>query len=143
MRGLKRHCTLLQDINHLQEHGVEIVPEDSNVPLLEESELEDNPFRLHRPATATDILRRFGKELLTILGALTVYNALFWLPTFCIDWAVYGKISEGKLDLVNVAVNIVFFGILVRVGGRLYSAWKEARAKRLEVQHRKLSMDLA
>lgn len=70
---------------------------------------------LHRPAGTTDLLWRFGLEVVAIVLGLTVYNLVFWLPSFVLDWFLFGKMSDSTLAVINTLVSITVFFIAARV----------------------------
>jgi len=55
-----------------------------------------------------------------VLLVISVYNLVFWLPSFTLDWFLFGKMSDRTLALVNTGLNLVLFVGAVRLGFYVY-----------------------
>jgi hypothetical protein len=53
-------------------------------------------------------------------------NVIFWLPTFVLDFALYGIISTDVLGYINLGVNLTIFYALARAA-RSIVAWFKRR----------------
>jgi hypothetical protein len=71
---------------------------------------------IRRPSGVSDIARRFGRELLVILLGITLFNLLFWAPSFGLDLLLYQTVDPDNLSLINIALNIVVAYIIAKIG---------------------------
>jgi len=73
-------------------------------------------------------------ELAGFVGSTTlfliIYNALFWLPSFLLDLALYGKMSDSTLTSINLALNtLVYYGV-ANGAPKLYQMQERRKAAR-------------
>lgn len=57
---------------------------------------------------------------------ITVWNVLFWIPSFLLDWFLYQKVSDGTLTALNIGVTIFILYAIVRIG-KVLAARREAK----------------
>lgn len=88
--------------------------------------------------TTAGVVSLATRAVVDMVLGLTVYNLLFWLPSFVIDLALYGKISDGKITAVNIVVGTVVYTAATRYVPAAIEWWKRrkaARAAKRQQQH--------
>jgi hypothetical protein len=61
-----------------------------------------------------------------VLFGITVWNVLFWIPSFLLDWFLYQKVPDGTLTALNIGVTIFILYAIVRIG-KVLAARREAK----------------
>jgi SAM-dependent methyltransferase len=74
-----------------------------------------------RPPTHRDLLDRFGAQLVSVLLALTLFNAIFWVPVLLIDLAIVRSVSASTMTTINTVLYIALIFAVVH-GARFVAA---------------------
>jgi hypothetical protein len=84
-------------------------------------------FLVHSAPSTRAGLIVLAKTMATLLLSLTVWNLVFWAPSFFLDVLLTGKVSSDTLGYINTAFNFALFFGLFRGGARLVQWWRQRK----------------
>lgn len=88
--------------------------------------------------TRVQVAHRFVREMWFVLLAVTLYNAILWLPVFVLDWILRDStsLSDSSITSVNIAFTILIIGSIVRFI-RAKLAHRETKVEEMRIEQRR------
>ncbi len=95
-------------------------------------------YLIHVQPTTNDAIWLVLKTIGTLILSLSVWNLVFWFPSFFLDILLYGKVSDNTLGYINIAFNIALFWGLSR---GVPALWKYLKKKQAEAEAHEAAMN--